>query len=164
VSQNQKERLLKIGIYGRIKTQKVEEIARYATGKPLTSPKGDLVRGVAPKTPRAKDKENRMANRTRNKAVTLRMTEEEYIFFQKQMEIAQQKNQTDFFLAVLRKKKITVVENLKPMLAELKRQGNNLNQIARQLNEGTEFGQSARKVMNECWKAYSALISLSEVK
>lgn len=103
-------------------------------------------------------------NRTRNKAVTLRMTEEEFGFFQKQMETAKQKNQTEFFLAVLSKRKIIVIEDLRPALVELKRQGNNLNQIARQLNEGTEFGEAARSVMNECWKAYRALSALSEVK
>lgn len=103
-----------------------------------------------------------MANRKRNKAVTLRMTENELAFFQKKMESARQKNQTDFFLAVLRKRKIVVVEDLRPALIELKRQGNNLNQIARQLNEGTEFGAAARRVMNECWKAYRALLAWSE--
>jgi len=92
------------------------------------------------------------------------MTEEEFTYFQKQMETAKQKNQTEFFLAVLRKRKIIVIEDLRPALVELKRQGNNLNQIARKLNEGTEFGEAARRVMNECWKAYQALTALSEVK
>lgn len=104
-----------------------------------------------------------MANRTRNKAVTLRMTEDEFAFFNEQMEKAKEKNQTDFFLAVLRKKKIVVIEELVPVLAELKRQGNNLNQIARQLHEGTSFGEAAKKVMNECYSAYKKLLDL-EVK
>ncbi len=92
------------------------------------------------------------------------MTEEEYAFFQKQMEMANQKNQTDFFMAVLREKPIIVVEDLRQTLAELKRQGNNLNQIARQLNEHTEFNAAAQRVMNECWKTYRTLLSMSEVK
>lgn len=102
-----------------------------------------------------------MQNRKRKKAVTLRMTEEEFDFFKSQMETAKQKNQTDFFLAVLCKRKIIVVEELRPVLAELKRQGTNLNQISRQLNEGTEFGAAARRVLNECWKAYRALSEFS---
>lgn len=117
---------------------------------------------VAPNPPEKGD--GLLANRIRNKSVTLRMTEEEFAYFQKQMEAAKQKNQTDFFLAVLRKRKIIVIEDLRPALVELKRQGNNLNQIARNLHEGTEFGEAARRVMNECWKAYRALLSLSEVK
>ena len=95
-----------------------------------------------------------MPNLTRHKAITLRMTPEEFEFFTNQMRTAKQKTQTDFFLAVLRKKPIIVVEDLRPVLQELKRQGSNLNQIARQLNESSQFGEGATKVMNECWKAY----------
>ena len=91
------------------------------------------------------------------------MTQEEFDFFQKQLQTANPKNQTDFFLAVLRKKPIIVIEDLRPMLQELKRQGNNLNQITRKLNETNNFGESATKVMNECWKTYRAIGSLEEV-
>jgi hypothetical protein len=104
-----------------------------------------------------------MPNLTRNKAITLRMTPEEFEFFQNQMKTAKQKTQTDFFLSVLRKKPIIVIEDLRPALQELKRQGNNLNQIARKLNETSSFGESATRVMNECWKAYRAMASLEGV-
>jgi hypothetical protein len=92
------------------------------------------------------------------------MTEEEHAYFKNRMETAKEKNQTDFFLAVLRKQKIVVIEDVRQALAELKRQGNNLNQIARQLNEGTELEESVRGVMSECWKAYRALLAMTEVK
>jgi len=88
------------------------------------------------------------------------MTPEEFNFFTNQMKTAKQKTQTDFFLAVLRKKAIIVIEDLRPMLQELKRHGNNLNQVAKQLNETGTFGESAKKVMNECWKAYRAISQL----
>jgi len=88
------------------------------------------------------------------------MTPEEFNFFTNQMKTAKQKTQTDFFLAVLRKKPIISIEDLRPMLQELKRHGNNLNQVARQLNESGTFGESAKKVMNECWKAYRAISQL----
>jgi len=91
------------------------------------------------------------------------MTQDEFDFFKRQLDTAKQKTQTDFFLTVLRKKPIVVIEDLRPMLQELKRQGNNLNQIARKLNETNNFGESATKVMNECWKTYRALGSLEEV-
>lgn len=91
------------------------------------------------------------------------MTEDEFAFFRKQMERAKYKNQTDFLLAILRKRKIIVVEDIRAVLSELKRQGNNLNQITRQLHEGTEFGEAARRVMNECWRAYRNLADM-EVK
>jgi len=49
------------------------------------------------------------------------------------------------------------------VLAELKRQGNNLNQITRNLNERGEFGESAKSVMNECCGIYKGqqMISLA---
>ena len=104
-----------------------------------------------------------MPNLTRNKAMTLRMTPEEYERVQKKIATANRKNQTDFFLALLDKKPIIVIEDLRPMLQELKRQGNNLNQIARKLNETNSFGESATRVMNECWKAYRAITGLEGV-
>jgi len=103
-----------------------------------------------------------MPNLTRHKAITLRMTPEEFDFFTNKMKIAKQKTQTDFFLAVLRKKPIVVIEDLHTMLQELKRHGNNLNQIARKLNESNEFGEGAKKVMNECWKSYRAILQLEK--
>ena len=104
-----------------------------------------------------------MPNLTRHKAITLRMTPEEFEFFTNQMRTAKHKTQTDFFLAVLRKKPIIVIEDLRPVLQELKRQGNNLNQVARQLNESSQFGEGATKVMNECWKAYRAVSKIEGV-
>jgi len=104
-----------------------------------------------------------MPNLTRYKAITLRMTPAEFDFFTNQMRTSKQKTQTDFFLAVLRKKPIIVIEDLRPVLQELKRHGNNLNQITRHLNESNTFGEGAKKVMNECWKAYHAIVQLERV-
>jgi hypothetical protein len=91
------------------------------------------------------------------------MTPEEYERVHKKIATANKKNQTDFFLALLDKKPIIVIEDLRPMLQELKRQGNNLNQIARKLNETNSFGESATRVMNECWKAYRSVTGLEGV-
>jgi len=104
-----------------------------------------------------------MPNLARHKAITLRMTPDEFDYFKSKMDTAKQKTQTDFILALLRKKPIIVIEDLRPMLQELKRQGNNLNQIARKLNESNSFGESATKVMNECWKAYRTVGALEGV-
>ena len=104
-----------------------------------------------------------MPNLKRNKAMTLRMTSQEYEKVHKKIAIANKKNQTDFFLALLDKKPIIVIEDLRPLLQELKRQGNNLNQITRKLNESNSFGESAACVMNECWKAYQTVAGLESV-
>ena len=106
--------------------------------------------------------QNKARNLTRNKAITLRMTPEELDNFKKKMDKAKPKNQTDFILSLLNKKPIIVIEDLRPMLQELKRQGNNLNQITRKLNEYSSFGDSANKVMNECWVAYRNINKLEK--
>ena len=87
-------------------------------------------------------------NRTRNKAVTLRMTAEELALFQSQFEKSEAK------------KPIVVNRELSEVLAELKRQGNNLNQIAKQLNQGTPFGEASKRVMNECWVTYRKILEM----
>lgn len=94
------------------------------------------------------------ANRTRNKAITLRMTADELAAFKSHLKRSGARNQTDFVLRLLKNKPISVNYELLAILAELKRQGNNLNQITRQLNQGTMFGDSAKKLLNECWKTY----------
>ena len=104
-----------------------------------------------------------MQNRSRPKAVTLRMTEDECSYFHRQMKKSKHKNQTDFFLSVLRDKPIIIIEDFTAVLAELKRQGNNLNQISRHLNEYGGFSDSAKTVMNDCWKSYRDLSNLAEV-
>ncbi|NCD01238.1 plasmid mobilization relaxosome protein MobC [bacterium] len=99
-----------------------------------------------------------MTNRTRNKAVTLRMTEDEFAFFQTQMNKSKKENQTDFFLSVLRKKPIIVIDELVPILVELKRQGNNLNQLTRQINEGTQLDEIAKNILDKCYQTYEKLL------
>ena len=51
-------------------------------------------------------------NRTRNKAITLRMTAEELALFQSQFEKSEAKNQTDFVLQLLDEKPIVVNREL----------------------------------------------------
>jgi len=90
------------------------------------------------------------------------MTEAEMNYFKSKMAIAKQKTQTDFFLAVLHQKPIIVINDFEKVLAELKRHGNNLNQITKHLNESATFGEGAKKVMNECWKSYKAISTMRE--
>lgn len=52
------------------------------------------------------------------------------------------------------------INDFEKVLAELKRHGNNLNQVARVLNESTTFGEGAIKVMNECWKSYRTISTI----
>lgn len=99
-------------------------------------------------------------NRTRNKAVTLRMTADELALFQSQFQKSGAKNQSDFLLALLKDKPIVVVDKLVPTLAELRRQGNNLNQIARALHDGSAIEQGAQQILRECHALYKKLLAL----
>lgn len=99
-------------------------------------------------------------NRTRNKAVTLRLTADELALFQSQFQKSGAKNQTDFILALLRDKPIVVVNELVPFLAELSRQGNNLNQIARSLHEGTATKVAVLYLVKECHELYKQLLAV----
>ena len=100
-----------------------------------------------------------MVKRTRNKAITLRMTPDEWELFQCQFQNSGAKNQTDFVLRLLDQKPVSVDYELLAVLAELKRHGNNLNQLARQLNKGSPFSDSegTKKVLNERWSTYRTL-------
>jgi len=91
-----------------------------------------------------------LKNLKRNKAVTLRMTEQELGRFNQLHAKSKVKTQTDFILSLLDKKPIIVIESLREVLTELKRQGNNLNQALRR-------GFVTPDVLGACWDAYKML-------
>ena len=72
--------------------------------------------------------------RTRNKQIILRTTEKEYELIQRKVEKSKLK-QNDFLLKSALQKNIIVIEGLQELLLELIREGKNLNQIAKVLNQ-----------------------------
>ena len=74
-------------------------------------------------------------NKTRPKQLSFRVNEEEY---QKMQERVQEsgKNQQEYILSCVLDKKIVNTDGIKELIPELKRIGNNLNQIAKRCNEG----------------------------
>ena len=74
-------------------------------------------------------------NKTRPKQLSFRVNEEEY---QKLQERVQEsgKNQQEYILSCVLEKQIVNTDGIKELLPELKRIGNNLNQIAKRCNEG----------------------------
>ena len=70
-------------------------------------------------------------NKTRPKQLSFRVNEEEY---QKLQESG--KNQQEYILSCVLDKKIVNTDGIKELIPELKRLGNNLNQIAKRCNEG----------------------------
>ena len=74
-------------------------------------------------------------NRKRDKQIKFYVTEKEYEEIKKKVEKSKLK-QTDYLIKSALNKKIIVVDGLKEILLELSREGNNLNQIAKKINEG----------------------------
>ena len=74
-------------------------------------------------------------NKTRPKQLSFRVNEEEY---QKLQERVQEsgKNQQEYILSCVLDKKIVNTDGIKELIPELKRIGNNINQIAKRCNEG----------------------------
>ena len=73
--------------------------------------------------------------RKRNKTLTIRLTEQEYETILKKA-LRSGMSITNFLVAATEQTQIYVAEDTKPLVAELKRIGNNLNQITAKINAG----------------------------
>lgn len=103
-----------------------------------------------------------MANRTRNKQISFRLTENEYKSVMKKIENSGM-SQQEYFLKTLNSAIIYNTDGLKEVVPELKRVGNNLNQIAKRYNEGAAVPQSEWNELvggyNEIWQSLRRLIA-----
>ena len=73
--------------------------------------------------------------RKRAETLTIRLTKAEKEMIQKKARKAQL-SVTDFFVTTSLRTEIHVAEDIKPLLVELKRIGNNINQITMKINTG----------------------------
>ena len=98
-------------------------------------------------------------NRTRSKSFTIRLNQDEHQRIMDKISHSKISSQREFFLSMLNKKPIIVIDGLTEVVTELKRQGTNLNQIAKVLNESGQLEdyEKVKKVMNECWSIYGNL-------
>ena len=74
-------------------------------------------------------------NKTRPKQLSFRVSEEEYQQLQEKISESG-KNQQEYILSCVLEKQIVNMDGIKELIPELKRIGNNLNQIAKRCNEG----------------------------
>ena len=74
-------------------------------------------------------------NRKRAETLTIRLTKAEKEMIKKKARKAQL-SVTDFFVTTSLRTEIHVAEDIKPLLVELKRIGNNINQITMKINTG----------------------------
>lgn len=90
-------------------------------------------------------------NRKRDKQIKFYVTEKEYEDIKKKVEKSKLK-QTDYLIKSALNKKIIVVDGLKEILLELSREGNNLNQIAKKINEEEQTDiKEMKKNLMELW-------------
>lgn len=92
-------------------------------------------------------------NRKRNKTITIRVTEKEWMAIMERCLLARM-NLTDYLVTAALHTEIHVPEDTKPLLAELKRIGNNLNQITMKINAGAFHSYNFEKVTEALRKIY----------
>ena len=99
-----------------------------------------------------------MANKSRPKQVMFRLSEEEAEMFQRK--VAQSgMSQQEYILKAVLDTPITNTDGIKDVIPELKRQGNNLNQIAKKLNEKgyIDYKQELPNTMKEVREVWQLL-------
>ena len=100
-------------------------------------------------------------NRTRPKQIVIRLTEEEFAKVKAQVEKSGMKQQ-DYLIRAITNKPITNTDGLKELVPEIKRVGNNLNQLSRKANEGYVIGveqlEQAQKELSEVWQSLKQFI------
>ena len=98
--------------------------------------------------------------RKRNKTLTVRLTEKEYIQIRRNAKKAH-KSITDYIVALSNELPIKVSEDVKPLILELKRIGNNLNQIAMKINSGAFDSYNFSEVVEQQKKIYEQLYEIA---
>ena len=98
-------------------------------------------------------------NRRRDKTLTVRLTESEKANIEKKAAKAKM-NLTEYIIAASNKSKIKVAEDTTPLLIELKRIGNNINQIAMKINSGALSSYNFTEVINMQRKIYEQMLEL----
>ena len=99
-----------------------------------------------------------MANRKRNQTISIRLTTEEKKEIVAKAKQAQM-TLTDYLIECSSNTDITVTD-LSEVLVELKRIGNNLNQIARKINSKRFFFGKFDSVIESQRKVYDAILRL----
>lgn len=99
-------------------------------------------------------------NRKRAETLTIRLTKKEKEIIQKKAKKAQL-SITDFIVATSLRTEIHVAEDIKPVLIELKRIGNNINQIATKINAGVFHSADFAEVIQGQRMIYEQLLRIA---
>ena len=98
--------------------------------------------------------------RTRNKSIPIRVTEKELQAIDANAKKAK-KNRTEYMITSALGKEITVIEDLREMIVQLKRIGNNLNQLTRKVNAYEVNVIDLEETCSELGNIYQAVFALA---
>ena len=99
-------------------------------------------------------------NRKRAETLTIRLTKAEKEMIKKKARKAQL-SVTDFLIATSLRTEIHVAEDIKPLLTEMKRIGNNINQIAMKINAGAFHSADFSEVIQGQRMLYQQLLRIA---
>ena len=98
--------------------------------------------------------------RRRDNTLTIRLTKAEKERIERNAKRAKL-SLTDYIVSLSLETPIHVAEDVKPLLIELKRIGNNLNQIAAKINTGVFQSYDFQDVVDEQRKIYEQLLKIA---
>lgn len=101
-----------------------------------------------------------MNNRKRDKTLTVRLTSTEKDMITAKASKAKM-SLTDFLVAVSLQTPIHIAEDVKPLLVELKRIGNNVNQITTKVNAGAVYANGLQEVADELHGIYEQVYRIA---
>ena len=101
--------------------------------------------------------------RKRNISIPIRVTEKELSVIDKKASKARL-TRTEYLITCALGKDITLIEDLKPILADLRRIGNNLNQLTRLANMGKIQGVNLDECAEMLERTYEAIHELAKRK
>lgn len=100
-------------------------------------------------------------NRKREKQIKFYVNEKEYDQIKKKVEKSKLKQQ-EYLIKSALNKKIIVIDGLKEIFLELSREGNNLNQIAKKINEGEQKDiKEMKNKLNNLWDLIEKILKES---
>ena len=94
--------------------------------------------------------------------MSFRLNDKEYALLRRKL-ASSGMSLTEFFIETISKGKVIVISDFVPLLSELKRQGINLNQLTRRINQFSPTTE--REIMTtlqQCQNTYRRLYELSE--
>ena len=100
-------------------------------------------------------------NRKREKQIKFYVNEKESDQIKKKVKKSKLKQQ-EYLIKSALNKKIIVIDGLKEILLELSREGNNLNQIAKKINEGEQKDiKEMKNKLNNLWNLIEKILKES---